>query len=661
MASTIKTDYGKWRAISLSTVYLLMGLHIAHWKLAGRTLAPLEFNEVLYTVHLGIITAGFIFMGLTMIATLVAGRFFCSWMCHMVALQDASFWLLKKMGIRAKHIRSRTLAWLPLAAVIYLFILPQIERAMTGQAPVSLHIANDSDGWASFVTTDFWRNLPSIGITLLTFIVCGGMVIYILGSRSFCQYACPYGMIFSLADRAAPGKIKLVGDCIECGKCTAVCSSHIQVQKEVLQFNRVVDTNCLKDMDCVQVCPENALAFGFAKPSGFLSLKKLKGFKKKYDFSIGEDGFLAISTFIFISIFRGLYDAIPFLLAITLGLLFAYGLIILSRLWRTDYVRISNFTLKRPHGITRAGKVFSVFMSLLLVFSIHSAIVHYYTYMGERVYNQLADVQRNQSAQTNEPIDDARLNLAFSRLKKADEMGLFHPASLQRELAALSILKNDPLAATQYLEKMLSQLPNDIEGRLKYGQMLILLDKNDEAATQLRQVIQTNALTGREKHIKAEASIALGQLREKTGLGAEAESLYKIALTEEPENAEAKLALGVLYTHTGQFKEAEQLLIQASVKYPNSAIIENNLAIIFLKQKKYKEAEEHLNAVNRIQPGNAQVMYNLAMLQFSLGRKQEAYVSMNTLLSQHPEHKNARKALMMMENNSENQNTGHMN
>jgi len=88
MKTAVKRDYAKWRAISLATVYLLMGLHIAHWKLAGRTLAPLEFNEVLYTVHLGIVTAGFLFMGLTMVATLVAGRFFCSWMCHMVALQD---------------------------------------------------------------------------------------------------------------------------------------------------------------------------------------------------------------------------------------------------------------------------------------------------------------------------------------------------------------------------------------------------------------------------------------------------------------------------------------------------------------------------------------------------------------------------------------------
>jgi len=148
------TDYARWRVISLASVYLLMGLHIAHWKIAGKTLAPLEFNEVLYTLHLGILTAGFIFMGLAMVSTLLFGRFFCSWMCHMLALQDASAWILRKLKIKPRHIRSRTFYWIPVGAVIYLFLLPQLERMFMGQPAVSIHIAGASSNWASFVTTD---------------------------------------------------------------------------------------------------------------------------------------------------------------------------------------------------------------------------------------------------------------------------------------------------------------------------------------------------------------------------------------------------------------------------------------------------------------------------------------------------------------------------
>ncbi|MCP3933761.1 MAG: hypothetical protein GY708_00160, partial [Actinomycetia bacterium] len=54
--------YGKWRALALTSVYVLFGLHIAHWKLNGSTLAPLELNEVMYTLEAGVVTAGFLLM-----------------------------------------------------------------------------------------------------------------------------------------------------------------------------------------------------------------------------------------------------------------------------------------------------------------------------------------------------------------------------------------------------------------------------------------------------------------------------------------------------------------------------------------------------------------------------------------------------------------------
>ena len=236
-----RRDYSRWRAGSLIAVHLLIGLHIAHWLVTGRTLAPLEFNEVLHTLHLGIITAGFLFMALTIVGTLVAGRFFCSWGCHILALQDLSAWLLGKLGIRPQPIRSRTLLWVPVLAMLYLFVWPQIARQLDGSGLPQLHVQSDAQGWASFATNHFWRNLPGPGITILTFVVVGSLTVYFLGTRSFCRYGCPYGVIFGLADRVAPGKIKLVGDCSQCGLCTAQCHSQILVHREVARFGKVVE------------------------------------------------------------------------------------------------------------------------------------------------------------------------------------------------------------------------------------------------------------------------------------------------------------------------------------------------------------------------------------------------------------------------------------
>ena len=90
--------YSRWRAASLATVYLLFGIHIAHWRLHGSTLAPLELNEVLYTVELGILTAGFLFMVVALLSVFVFGRFFCSWMCHILVLEDLAAWLAEEGG-----------------------------------------------------------------------------------------------------------------------------------------------------------------------------------------------------------------------------------------------------------------------------------------------------------------------------------------------------------------------------------------------------------------------------------------------------------------------------------------------------------------------------------------------------------------------------------
>ena len=106
MGATRTPPYARWRLATLVGVHVLFIAHFVHWKLKGRTLAPLEFNEVLYTIHQGIVTAGFILMALVMVATLVFGRFFCSWGCHILALQDAAGWIMDKLRIPRRPILS---------------------------------------------------------------------------------------------------------------------------------------------------------------------------------------------------------------------------------------------------------------------------------------------------------------------------------------------------------------------------------------------------------------------------------------------------------------------------------------------------------------------------------------------------------------------------
>jgi len=121
-----------------------MGIHIAHWKINGRTLAPLELNEVMYTLELGIVTAGFIFMVAAFVSAAVFGRFFCSWGCHILALEDLCAWLLGRVRIRPKPVRSRVLLLVPPAAFFYMFVWPQVQRLVEGRPMPAPHVLTDA-------------------------------------------------------------------------------------------------------------------------------------------------------------------------------------------------------------------------------------------------------------------------------------------------------------------------------------------------------------------------------------------------------------------------------------------------------------------------------------------------------------------------------------
>ncbi len=648
-AQTKKPNYGTLRAISLGAIYLLFGLHIAHWKIAGRTLAPLEFNEVLYTLHRGIITAGFIFMGVAMLSTIIVGRFFCSWMCHIVALQDLSEWLLNKFKIKPKQIKSRFLLMIPFFAVLYLFILPQIERIYFGQPLPVFRIQSDNEGWASFITNDFWRNLPGLGVTLLTFFFCGFLIIYLLGSRSFCQFVCPYGAIFAITDRVSPGKIKLTGDCNQCGLCTSVCSSHIKVHKEILHFGKVVDHNCLKDLDCVQVCPNDAIHFGFTKPSGLQQLSSIYAEKKVYDFTWKEDIALLFLFTLFLCIYFGLYDSVAFLLALSISTILSFLCIKTYRLKNNYFQQINKIVLKNSGKLTFYGKAYLFIFSLIVIFTIHSAFIRYFQLRGEHYYNKVAFIASDTSLELNQEKISYNIIRANQHLHLAYKLGLFAPAPLLRQLAALSIYTKDSRKAIFYLEKMLSLTPKDTEARIRLSKLLITLQNEPSAANHLKTIIGEHANTATENNIKGEALILLGHLEEKNGFPIEALNHYNEALEIDSNNKEGWLAAGVLFTRSGKLYEGEKYLLKASKYFESSSTIENNLAAIYLQQKLYGKARPHVEKLLLIEPNQTQAIFNLAMIKYSSGEIEEAKNDLLSLLRQHPDHVKARQALQLIE------------
>lgn len=584
-----RSRFARWRAVSLLLVYILMAIHIAHWKISGKTLAPLELSEVMYTLEFGIVTAGFLFMVAALIATAVFGRFFCSWGCHILALQDLSAWILRKVGVRPRPIRSRLLLWVPMIAAAYMFVWPQVNRIVSGRPMATLHLATDADGWASFTTENFWRNLPGPGVTIVTFLICGFVIVYVLETRSFCTYGCPYGAVFGLADRIAPGRIRVGPDCTQCGTCTAVCTSHVRVHEELNRFGMVINPACMKDLDCISACPQGTLHYGFGRTSLFRRVVGTKKVKRSFDFTLWEEVLAALVFVVILLVYRGLYDLVPFLLTLALGAIVSYFAILSVRLVRHRDVTLNRIRLRCASSLTGWGAAFVACMMLFGALTVHSAVVRYSGFQGQRLYMH---------AMRTPTLDAVVADRSIDHLARAQSWGLI---------------------AIERVELLL-------------GDLFAKRQRWPEAEASRRKLLERGA---KDAHVHEQLAFALS----KQDRFDEARQEYATSLELDSNRAEPHYGLASVDFEAGRPDLAEDHLRRALRIRPDFAVARYELGALLIERGVVNEGIYHLRECVRLNPQHGDAYYNLAVAFAMRGAFDEAKVEIETAIALQPEDK----------------------
>src|SRR4029453_17132266 len=191
-------------------------------------------------------------------------------------------------------------------------------------------------------TRNFWETFPSIGVAIPFLFICGFMTVYFLGAKGFCTYACPYGGFFALADKVSPGKIRVTDACNQCGHCTAVCTSNVVVHAEVKAYGMVVDPGCMKCMDCVSVCPNDALYFGFGRPA--VAVKP--SIKRHYSLTWPEEILAAVVFVVSYWAVWDVYQLVPMLMALGWASVTTFLALRVLRLLRAKDLSFHRFDLK---------------------------------------------------------------------------------------------------------------------------------------------------------------------------------------------------------------------------------------------------------------------------------------------------------------------------
>ena len=478
----------RWRAAALIALTLLMIAHIIQWRLMGETISPIEPSETMYTLQRGAINAGFIFFTLAILATLIFGRFVCGWGCHIVALQDFCAWLMNKFGIKPRQFRSRLLVYVPLIVALYMFVWPTLYRyfAKPPNEPLIPQFTNH------LITSNFWETFPPVFVAIPFLFICGFMTVYFLGSKGFCTYACPYGGIFVLADQVAPGKIRVTDACNQCGHCTATCTSNVMVHAEVKQYGMVVDPGCMKHMDCISVCPNDALYFGFGKPA----IGVPKTVKKNFSLTWPEELGAAIIFFASFMAAWDVYQLVPMLMALGIATITTFLAMRTWRLFRAKDLSLYRFNLKSSGSIQKAGWVFLSLALLWIGLNAHSGWVHYHESAGARAFesiripDELALAQKNPD-QWLSPTDRQNVAAGKDHLNAAMNAGLLANSTALPKLGWMEYLSGNTEQAVQLLGKAAEHQHDQGKALSLYyrGAILNRLGRHEQALTSLDQAL----------------------------------------------------------------------------------------------------------------------------------------------------------------------------
>ncbi len=579
----------RWRAAALIALTLLMIVHFIQWRITGSTVTPIEPSEAMHTIQNGAINAGFIFFTAAILATLIFGRFVCGWACHIVALQDLCAWMMKKIGVKPKPFRSRLLVYIPILVAFYMFVWPTLFRFFA--APKTESVIPEFTN--HLITSEFWVTFPPLLVAIPFLFICGFMTVYFLGSKGFCTYACPYGGVFGLADKVAPGRIRVTDDCEQCGHCTAVCTSNVIVHLEVKEYGMVVDPGCMKCMDCVSVCPNDALYFGFGKPAVNVPKKIEKNYSLTWPEEIFGAAVFALSYFAVWDV----YQLVPMFMALGIAVVTTFLALRTLRLFTSNNLTFHRYSLKLSGVIKRAGWIFLAFSAVWIGLNIHSGWIRYNESAGSRAFESITIPDELALAESDpqqwlSAADKANIEKGIKYLNRAENTGLFVNSHTLPKLAWLEYLSGNTNKGIDLLARSAEHQDGQAKALSLYyrGAILNRLKQPDEAIISLDQALAERPDLVSAIQEKGEAFWRLGRK-------SEAVAAWNEAVKNNPALPLANNMLAAASAETGNIEAAQNYEKQAAQYTPNDPYFHwmlglrlQNLGMSDLAGKHFKKA-----------------------------------------------------------------------
>ncbi|TVM00501.1 MAG: hypothetical protein CV087_14145 [Candidatus Brocadia sp. WS118] len=255
-------NVNKKRLLVLFFINIVIVVHIILWYQFGcQKIGTLSLNGIVSLFGMGLLNSAAVFFIVTIFITAILGRLFCGWGCHFAFFQEAALKILNKLGVSPQIVNSKA------TIIQYVFLLKTLTAIYEFWLIYGYPQFRIGFGDTQVMTVD----LPRSPLIIALFILFDAfLLIYLMGSRAFCRYVCPWAPMLAIFDNLSVWRIRKVHECTGCMSCTRSCTMGIQVHEEIAQHAAVVNTNCIRCFACTNACQNGTLRYrpGFNVISG---------------------------------------------------------------------------------------------------------------------------------------------------------------------------------------------------------------------------------------------------------------------------------------------------------------------------------------------------------------------------------------------------------
>jgi tetratricopeptide (TPR) repeat protein len=306
--------------------------------------------------------------------------------------------------------------------------------------------------------------------------------------------------------------------------------------------------------------------------------------------SVGEE-LLAAAVFGFTMFaLRGLYDSVPFLMALGCAGVAAFIVLRLVELIRKPNVSIQNIRLKAGGRLRRSGGVFVTLAGVVVLFLGHSAVIQYHAIRGRQLFERVQLPEE----------------LVLSGRVRSTEL----PAAFRS--AAVAAARH-----FRFCEKW--GLTGTYQANLNLAWLSLVLGQPERAISDLRRALEIDPQQAFPRYV-------LGRVFLATGRPGDAQREFREAIEVEPHRLDSSLQLAKTLALAGRMEEVASVLRDVVAGHDGSVEAHHNLAFALRELGALSEAIEHYSRAVELAPDNPEIHFQLGETYAEMRRHEEAAV-----------------------------------